>query len=127
VLKRAKISVKATFEEFDVNGDGDINKGEFIDALRKLRITDLSQMQVDALWNSLDSDHSGAIDYREFVRKLERYGVKSRAPHEDIIYQMIEAAHKARIKSMADFFKVIDAEGTGLVTRQNFKDIFNSL
>jgi Ca2+-binding EF-hand superfamily protein len=42
VLKRAKISVKATFEEFDVNGDGDINKPEFMEALRMLRINDLS-------------------------------------------------------------------------------------
>jgi hypothetical protein len=109
-LKRAKISVKATFEEFDENGDGDISKSEFIEALRKLRINDLSTMQIDALWNSLDADHSGSIDYREFVSKLERYGVKNRDPYEDIIYQMIEAAHKARIKSMADFFKVIDAE-----------------
>jgi hypothetical protein len=39
VLKRAKISIKATFEEFDENGDGEINKAEFIEALRKLRIT----------------------------------------------------------------------------------------
>jgi Ca2+-binding EF-hand superfamily protein len=28
---------------------------------------------------------------------------------------------------MADFFKVIDAEGTGLITRHSFKDIFRSL
>jgi Ca2+-binding EF-hand superfamily protein len=40
---------------------------------------------------------------------------------------MIEAAHAARIGSMADFFKVIDAEQTGLVTRENFLDIFGSL
>ena len=34
---------KATFEEFDVNGDGDISNLKFMDALRQLRITDLSR------------------------------------------------------------------------------------
>lgn len=63
-----------------------LTKAEFQSALfEKLRIYDVTTKEFDILWDSLDSDHSGTIDYREFVRKLEQYGVKNLSKEEFIL------------------------------------------
>jgi Ca2+-binding EF-hand superfamily protein len=51
----------------------------------------LSHQEIEIVWKSLDYDHSGGIEYKEFVRKLERFGVRNRSKEEIIIYQMVEA------------------------------------
>ena len=72
ILKRAQVSPLQAFEEFDEDGNGSLERGEFMSAIReKLRVYDVTQRELEILWTSLDSDGSGGIDYREFVRKLE--------------------------------------------------------
>jgi Ca2+-binding EF-hand superfamily protein len=61
------------------------------------------------------------------VRKLARHGVRSRTTEEQIIYLIIEALKRSRIKSMSDAFEVIDKEGRGTISRDDFRDIFKSL
>lgn len=41
-LKRHNISPKQAFEHFDKNGDGRLNREEFMSALRMMRIEDLT-------------------------------------------------------------------------------------
>lgn len=89
ILKKAKVSPKEAFEEFDETGDGLLDKHEFISALEKMRIEDLSTRAIDVLWNSLDIDNSGKISVNEFLLKLERYGVKNRTLEEQILTQML--------------------------------------
>jgi len=47
-----------------------------------LRISDLSNQDIDVLLSSIDTDSDGYIKYKEFVRKLSRHGVKSRTSEE---------------------------------------------
>lgn len=92
ILKRAQVSPVQAFQEFDENGDGVLTKAEFHTAIfEKLRIYDVTTAEFEILWESLDADHSGTIDYKEFVRKLEQYGVKNLSKEEFILLQMVKA------------------------------------
>lgn len=79
------------------------------------------------LMHSVDVDSDGYVQYKEFVRKLSRHGIRSRTTEEQIIYLIIEALKRSRIKSMSDAFEVIDKEGRGTISRDDFRDIFKSL
>lgn len=87
----------------------------------------MSSQDVDVLMQSLDVDNDGIIKYREFLRKLTRHGVRSRTSEEQIIFLIIEALKRSRIKSLSEAFELIDKEGRGNISRDDFKDIFKSL
>ena len=77
-LRRFKMSPQHIFEYFDKSGDGKLSQSEFQQALKEMRITDISQREFDGLLAQLDVDRDGFIRYKEFVNRLSRYGVKSR-------------------------------------------------
>lgn len=104
-----------------------MSRAEFTEALEHMKIHDLSLAEIDVIWDCFDYDKSGSIEYKEFARKLERYGVKNRSREEHLIYQMVEAVERSKVKSMADFFEVIDKQGRGFISREDFRDIFDSL
>ena len=127
IIKRAQVSPKQAFEHFDQNGDGVLSKAEMQRALfEDLLIQDLTMREFEILWDSLDTDKSGTIDYREFIRKLEQYGVKNLGKEEFILMQMIKACKSKNI-SMSEFFQVIDKNQRGYITREDFKDIITNL
>ena len=81
------------FEEFDEDGSGTLDKAEMKDAIfEKLRVHDITTHEFEILWASLDTDESNSVDYHEFVRKLEQYGVKNLGKEEFILYQLAKAA-----------------------------------
>ena len=93
-----------------------------------LKLDDLTPKEVDIIWGSLDADKSGEVDYGEFCRKLERHGVRSRTKEEIIIYQIIEAVERSpAVKSMSDLFAIIDKKGDGIISREDFRGMFQSL
>ena len=47
-----------------------------------MKIYDLTGQDLDRLMSSIDTDSDGYIKYTEFVRKLNRHGVKSRTSEE---------------------------------------------
>jgi len=59
------------FKSWDLNGDGNISKNEFFRALPELGLWAHSD-EVDELFDSFDSDHSGVISFRELNRMLRR-------------------------------------------------------
>jgi len=77
--------------------------------------------------NSLDSSGDGLISYKEFVHKLSRHGIRSRTTEEQIIYLVIEALKRSKIKNMSEAFALIDKEGRGFISQDDFKDIFRGL
>lgn len=127
ILKRAKVAPLQAFEHFDVNGDGRLSKKEFDECLAQMKLTDLTSKECDILWDSLDTDKNGAVEYKEFCRKLERYGVRNRTKEEIVIYQIIEAVNRTKVQSMGDLFELIDRDGRGIISREDFKDIFENL
>jgi Ca2+-binding EF-hand superfamily protein len=77
--------------------------------------------------NSIDTDSDGFIRYNEFVRKLNRHGVKSRTSEEQIIYLIIEALKRTKIRNLSEAFELIDKEERGNISREDFRDIFKSM
>jgi Ca2+-binding EF-hand superfamily protein len=74
------------FREWDLDGSGEIDKREFCDAMESVGL-DWSEEKRGALFDQLDDDKSGCIEYRELTRKLrraanaaERKGRRNRGP-----------------------------------------------
>ena len=127
ILKRYRVSPQQAFEEFDVNKDGKLTRDEFVRSLEILKITDLSNQEIDVLMHSVDVDSDGYIRYKEFVRKLSRHGVSSRTPEEQIIYLIIESLKRSGVKSLSDAFELFDKERRGSLSREDFKDVFKNM
>lgn len=60
-LKRSSIGITQAFEFFDKDGDGCLSREEFRAALRKLRLDDLSDRDVDIIISAIDLDGDGRI------------------------------------------------------------------
>ena len=59
-----KSLIQENFDEFDYDGSGEISKEEFREFLGSLHVY-LSQRMLDLLWNVLDHDLSGSINFDE--------------------------------------------------------------
>ena len=127
VLKRYRVSPQQAFEEFDSNQDGKLSRDEFIRALDKLKIVDLSNQEIDMLMASCDYDADGQIRFKEFARKLSRHGVKSRTAEEQILYLMIEAFKRTGVSSLSKAFTLFDRLDRGSISRDDFKEVFTSM
>ena len=69
-LNQAHDAVKL-FNKIDKNGDGKISKEELFNGLQSYK-KDLSleelKDQIDTIFNNIDTDHNGYLEYEEFVR-----------------------------------------------------------
>lgn len=92
-----------------------------------MKISNLSQNELDLLIASIDVDSDGSIRYKEFVNKLSRHGVRSRSPEEQILFLLIEAFKKAGIKKLSEAFELFDKKNLGSLSREDFKDVFKSM
>ena len=92
-----------------------------------LKIGDMSQSDFEILWKSMDVDSDGSVNYKEFTRKLDRHGVRSRSSEEQIIFLIIEGLKKSKINSLSDAFEIIDKENKASISREDFKDLFKNL
>ena len=110
-----------------MNKDGKLKRSEFERALEMLKVSDLSNAEIDILMNSLDTSGDGSISYQEFIHKLSRHGIRSRSTEEQIIYLIIEALKRSKIKSLSEAFSLIDKEQRGFISKEDFKDIFSNL
>jgi Ca2+-binding EF-hand superfamily protein len=72
VVMKKHATIVAAFRSFDKNGDGQINRSEFITGLKQSGI-DLPKDQVIRLWEMADEDNSGVLHYTEFARKFANY------------------------------------------------------
>ena len=95
--------------------------------LEMLKVSDLSNQEMDVLMGSIDVDTDGYIRYREFVRKLSRHGVKSRTSEEQIVYLIVDSLKKAGTRNLSDAFRLFDKENRGSLSREDFKDVFKNI
>ena len=66
-------------------------------------MTEFDEAEYKILFNAIDVDMSGKIDYREFSRKLEKFGAINMSKEEDILYQLVKAVPKFNI-NLEKFF-----------------------
>ena len=60
------------FRAWDGDGSGMISKREFRQGLSMLGLKEVPREHVDALFDQIDTDHSGEIEYSEINKKLRR-------------------------------------------------------
>ena len=58
------------FREWDEDADGTVSKREFRQCMSVLGLSDVTREDIDALFDTFDSDRSGSIDYRELSKRL---------------------------------------------------------
>ena len=110
VLRRALAShvgrVMRLFEEWDEDGDGTVSKAEFRLAIKSLSGIwglDVSRVDVENLFDSLDIDGSGVIDYAELKEmvRVERIAM-AKAKAESRSYALAKQPSAAReVKTFA--------------------------
>jgi Ca2+-binding EF-hand superfamily protein len=65
--KNEKESIDKVFRAMDVNGDGKLSKEEIKNGYAEYFGKSLSDEEIDEMFDKVDADGSGAIDYSEFV------------------------------------------------------------
>jgi len=62
-------SMRAVFREFDLNGDGSIDRKELDEVFRQMGQS-LSPEEVNRIISMADSDRSGTLNYEEFIEQV---------------------------------------------------------
>ena len=62
-LRRNRVKLRDAFGAFDTNGDGVLDREEFVEGLRRMDVG-LTEQQVQDLVQAVDSDGSGGIDFQ---------------------------------------------------------------
>ena len=107
-LNQAHDAVKL-FNQIDKNGDGKISKDELFNGLQpyKKEISDDElRKQVDIIFNNIDSDHNGYLEYEEFVRAA------------------IDKDHFLSVNFLQFAFNYFDKDHDGEITLEEVKNKF---
>eukprot|EP00746_Dinoflagellata_sp_MGD_P164880 gnl/MRDRNA2_/MRDRNA2_93814_c0_seq1.p1 gnl/MRDRNA2_/MRDRNA2_93814_c0~~gnl/MRDRNA2_/MRDRNA2_93814_c0_seq1.p1 ORF type:complete len:513 (+),score=84.59 gnl/MRDRNA2_/MRDRNA2_93814_c0_seq1:187-1725(+) len=72
MMKTKFKTIMTAFRSFDKNGDGAVNKSEFMRGVKGSGL-DLPKDQLERLWRMADEDNSGVLIYTEFARKFAAY------------------------------------------------------
>lgn len=115
-LKESGEHITKAFERFDTSKDGTLQKSEMILALRRLRIDNLSDHEINVLLDSIDLNKDGGIDYKEFCRKLQRCGLRLMSREDRLMVEIISSL-KALQMSTADLFQIVNKDGSGTISR----------
>jgi len=100
---------KAAFEALDKNKDGVITTEELGEVMRSLG-QDPSTSELQDLINELDADHSGAVDFDEFLKMMS-----SKATHFDTQTELRNA------------FAVFDRDGSGTIDASEIGNVLKAM
>jgi len=140
------------FRSFDRNGDGRISRTEFVKVLPLLGLPQHGASEMDAMFDVLDVDRNGHIEFAELNRLLRagadvqlaavmqagakgvievearnRYHVRAHArdggssPLKDASVEEMRAAMVRQASRVTDFYRHLDVNGDGKVTRAEFR------
>ena len=105
LTKQERDNLARVFRTFDKNGDGKLDMDEvktgYIDHYGKI----LSDEDVEKMFNAVDTDRSGYIDYSEFV-----------------VAAMNERQLTSNDKLQAAF-KMFDKDGSGIISADEIRDV----
>ncbi|CAL8077351.1 unnamed protein product [Calicophoron daubneyi] len=96
---------KETFDEFDLNHDGQLDSKEMKKALDKMGMKN-SMAEVKAMIKKVDLDHSGTLNFSEFILLVEQ---KKKFASSD--------------ENLLQSFKFYDKNGDGYITAEELKAV----
>ena len=74
-----KVTLLKTFQQLDLNGDGQLTKEELLEGYRNIMNNPNPEAEVENIMRMVDNNESGAIDYTEFVMAtINREGLLSK-------------------------------------------------
>ena len=135
------------FNQMDVDGDGKINKKEFLKGLQNKISSDTLKSDVDTIFKNIDMDNNGYIEYEEFVRAavnkehfIDRRVIQFAFKYFDkddsgeITFDEIEAVFKESVadksnvhESLKKIIDEVDTNGDGIISFQEFADIMRKM
>jgi calcium-dependent protein kinase len=98
--------LSSVFKAFDTNGDGMLSKEEIHEGYEKIFGQSINQEGVDKMFDSVDLDKSGYIDYSEFV-------VATMSEKNLFSEKKLKAA-----------FKMFDKDDSGFISKDEVKESF---
>lgn len=122
-LQASHLSTQQAFSVFDKDKNGRISKAEFKSALDNLGVK-LSPNELDNVLRSIDSDRDTGVNYAEFSRKLERFGMTSESEEQQILQTIYESIRRLNY-TLHDVFMIFDSDGNGTISRKEFIDCFH--
>ena len=135
------------FNQMDVDGDGKINKKEFLKGLQNKISSDTLKSDVDTIFKNIDMDNNGYIEYEEFVRaavnkehfidkRVIQFAFKyfDKDDSGEITFDEIEAVFKESVadksnvhESLKKIIDEVDTNGDGIISFQEFADIMKKM
>ncbi|CAD6187558.1 unnamed protein product [Caenorhabditis auriculariae] len=97
--------LKVIFREFDINGDGFIQRNELKAVMQKMGQSPTDE-ELNAMFNSADRDNDGNIDFSEFI--------------------LIARANPLSL-SLKAVFEELDVDGDGCITRSELRTAFQRM
>ena len=109
LLEEKLVELRCAFDLFDNDNDGKINPSELGRAIEKMG-QKLTEEDLKEMIKEVDSDYNGSIEFSEFVQLME-----SKMKDNDSEEEIFEA------------FKIFDKKGNGHVSKNDIKNVMNSL
>jgi len=105
--KSEKENLARIFKAIDKNGDGKLSKEEILDGYDKYMGKSIDKDDVEKMFEAVDTDKSGFIDYSEFV--LASMNEKNLLTNE----------------KLQSAFKMFDKDGSGYISSTEIKEILS--
>ena len=105
--KGERDGLASVFKAFDKNGDGKLSIQEVKEGYLEHYGKIMSDEEVEAMFNSVDTDRSGFIDYSEFV-------VAAMAENQLTTNEKMQAA-----------FKMFDKDGSGIISGDEIREVLS--
>lgn len=106
ISKSEKEKLGKIFKALDANGDGKLSKEEIHDGYEEHFGKLLNEEELDELFDSVDTDKSGFIDYTEFI-------AATMSSKKNLSEEKLTAA-----------FKLFDQDNSGTITADELKNVF---
>ena len=124
LLTLHRTTIMQLFHDWDIDGNGGVDKKEFRKAIALLGYS-VKKKQIDALFDRLDVDKEGFIDFGELKKALHKHTHKSTLPkHDQSKGQKMALQIKEDKQLTYEEFKGLVEEREGLASEDHVKAAF---